>query len=107
MVTLVSDKINEIQIACKEMHVASLYLFGSGARTNDFNTDSDLDFLYSFQTDEGGYLLPPFYDYFDLLWKLETITGKKVDLVAEKVIKNKYFLEEVQKDRVKIYERHP
>ena len=89
------------------MHIASLYLFGSGARTNDFNKDSDLDFLYSSLTDEKGCLLPPHYDYFDLLWRLEKITGKKVDLIAEKVIKNKYFLEEVQKDRIKIYEHHP
>ena len=49
-------------------------------------------------------MLPPFYDYFDLLWKLEAITGRKIDLVAEKKIKNKYFLEQVLKDRIKIYE---
>lgn len=104
MVSIVSDKLNEIKQTCEEMHVRSLYLFGSGARKNDFNNQSDLDFLYSFLTDEKGCLLPPRYDYFDFLAKLESITGNKVDLVAEKKIRNKFFLEEVLKDRIKIYE---
>ncbi len=104
MVVIVSDKISEIKQVCEEMHVESLYLFGSVARMNNFNDNSDLDFLYSFQTDHNGYLLPPYYDYFDFLFKLETISGKKVDLVAEKKIKNKYFLEQVQGEKIKIYE---
>ena len=106
MVKIVSEKINEIRQTCEEMHVESLYLFGSAARRNDFKESSDLDFLYSFQTDNDGCLLPPHFDYFDLLFRLENITGKKIDLVAEKKIKNKYFLSEVQNDRIKIYEHH-
>ena len=86
------------------MHIKSLYLFGSGARKKDYNIKSDLDFLFSFLSDDSGNLLPPFYDYFDLMFKLEEITGKKVDLVAEQKLKNKFFLEQVFKDRIKIYE---
>lgn len=105
MVAVVADKLSEIKQTCKDMHIASLYLFGSAARIENFNEQSDLDFLYSFQTDDRGHLLPPYYDYFDVLFKLENITGRKVDLVAEKKIKNRYFLEQVQQERIKIYEQ--
>ena len=104
MIEIISNKLTEIKTACEEMHVQSLYLFGSGARAKDFNKQSDLDFLFSFQSDTNGNLLPPYYDYFDFLFKLEKITGKKIDLVAEERIENKYFLREVEKDKIKIYE---
>jgi predicted nucleotidyltransferase len=104
MINVVKNKLPEIIEACKELHVQSLYLFGSDARTNDYHDNSDLDFLFSFQLDNTGNLLPPFYDYFDLMFKLEEITGKKVDLVAEKKVKNKFFLEQVLQERIKLYE---
>ncbi len=106
MINILSNQLTEIHKACEEMNVKSLYLFGSGARGEDYNKQSDLDFLFSFQVDVNGNLLPPYFDYFDFLFRLEKITGRKVDLVAEKKIKNKYFLEQVQKDRIRIYEDH-
>jgi predicted nucleotidyltransferase len=104
MIKVVKNKLPEITKTCREMHVQSLSLFGSGAREHDYHAKSDLDFLFSFQSDNSGNLLPPFYDYFDLMYKLEEITGKKVDLVAEKKVKNKFFLERVLQERIKIYE---
>jgi predicted nucleotidyltransferase len=47
--------------------------------------------------------LAPF-DYFDLLFSLEEITGRKVDLVVADGIKNYFFLEQVEKEKVRIYE---
>lgn len=85
------------------MRLESLYLFGSGARTIDFNADSDLDFLFRFQTDKAGFPLSG-HDYFDLLFHLEKITGKKVDLVAEEKIRNRFFEESINKDKILIYE---
>ena len=72
------------------MQVKHLYLFGSGSRENTFRKESDLDFLFQFINDSTGMPVSGF-DYFDLLFKLEEITGKKADLVAEERIKNKYF----------------
>ena len=89
--------------ACREMQVKSLYLFGSAARKKDFTDNSDLDFLYTMITDKEGMPVSGL-DYFDILFKLEEITGKKIDLVAEEGIRNKYFLESILKDRIKIYE---
>jgi predicted nucleotidyltransferase len=103
MPPIVKEKLDEIISICRIMQLKSLYLFGSGARTNDFQTDSDLDFLFRFQTNEAGFPLGG-YDYFDLLFNLEQITGKKVDLVAEEKIRNRFFLESINKDKIRIYE---
>jgi uncharacterized protein len=99
----IKNKLSDIIKTCEQMQVKSLYLFGSGVR-EDFNTQSDFDFLFSFKSDAEGNLLPPFYDYFDLMFELEKITGRKIDLVAENRITNKHFLKRVGKEKLKIYE---
>ncbi len=86
------------------MQVKSLYLFGSGVRNDDLNKESDFDFLFTFKNDKDGNLLPPYYDYFDLMFELEKITGRKIDLVAEERITNQYFLNRISKEKIKIYE---
>jgi predicted nucleotidyltransferase len=101
---IIKNKLPDIIKTCEQMQVKSLYLFGSGVRDNDFNRESDFDFLFSFRNDQEGNLLPPYYDYFDLMFELEKITGRKVDLVAEERITNKYFLNRVSKEKIKIYE---
>lgn len=103
MVKIVEDNIEEIKKVCEEMHVKCLYLFGSGSDETRFKKDSDLDFIYQFKKDESGLLISN-YDYFDLLFHLENIMGKKVDLVAEEKIKNKFFLKNVFKEKIKLYE---
>ena len=103
MIKEIGNNIDKIVETCKQMQVKSLYLFGSGARGADYSAKSDIDFLYTMVTDERG-LPASGYDYFDLMWKLEEITGKKVDLVAEYGIRNKYFLKSVLEDRIKLYE---
>lgn len=103
MNSIIQNKLSEIIKTCEQMQVKRLYLFGSAVR-KDFNTKSDFDFLFSFKSDKDGNLLPPFYDYFDLMFELEKITGRKVDLVAEERISNKYFLNRVGKEKIKIYE---
>jgi predicted nucleotidyltransferase len=103
MVDVVKNNLDEIIQTCKDMQVKSLYLFGSGARKTDYNSDSDLDFMFQFLEDNKGYPTAG-YDYFDLLFKLEEITGKKVDLVSGERIRNKYFLQSILEDRIKLYE---
>jgi len=103
MVAEVKNNLDKIIETCRQMQVKSLYLFGSGARSDDFSGGSDIDFLYSMITNNEG-LPAGNYDYFDLLWKLEEITGRKVDLVPEKGIRNKYLLKSILEDRIKLYE---
>jgi predicted nucleotidyltransferase len=103
MIDEVRNNLDKIVDTCKKMQVKSLYLFGSGAREKDYNRESDLDFLFQFKVNQDGMPLAG-YDYFDLLYTLEAITGKKVDLVAQEKLINKYLLERINKEKVKIYE---
>ncbi len=103
MIPEVKNNLSEIIKACKQMQVKSLYLFDSGARENDYNHNSDLDFLFRFKVDETSNLPSP-YDYFDLIFRLEETTGRKIDLVAEDKITNKYFLDKLLQDKIKLYE---
>ena len=104
MVDEIKNNLPEIVKTCEQMQVQSLYLFGSGVRKKDYDNKSDLDFLFTFKSDNEGNLLPPFYDYFDLMFQLEKITGRKIDLVSEKQIRNKFFLKKVNAEKIKIYE---
>jgi predicted nucleotidyltransferase len=103
MVAIVENKMEEIKELCKKMQVQSLYLFGSGTSEKSFTKESDLDFLFQFKKDDQG-LPVSGYDYFDLMFDLEKITGKKIDLVAEERVKNKFFLSRINNEKIKIYE---
>lgn len=103
MVDAVKNNMDNIIETCKIMGLQSLYLFGSGARNNEFNADSDLDFTFRFKTNKDG-MPEKGYDYFDLMFALEKITSKKIDLVAEEKITNPIMQLEINKDKVKLYE---
>lgn len=103
MTGAVKNNLDKIIEACNQMQVKSLYLFGSGTREKDFNNSSDLDFLFQFHLNSDG-LAKGKYDYFDLMFKLEEITGRKVDLVYEPKITNPYFLQKVNAEKIKLYE---
>lgn len=71
----------EITRFCQQWHVTELALFGSILR-DDFGPDSDVDLLVTFAPD---YV----YTLRDLLameTELQTLLGRKVDLVVKQVI---------------------
>jgi uncharacterized protein len=103
MVDLIKNNLDKIIDACKQHQVKSLYVIGSAARGKDFRNDSDIDFLYT-ALRAPDISSSQEFDYFDFLWKLEEITGKKVDLVANERVRNKYFLQSINQDKIKIYE---
>jgi predicted nucleotidyltransferase len=97
---IVADKTQQITGLCKKYRVAKMYLFGSAA-TAMFNENSDLDFLISFSSDVS---LEEYADnYFDLMYALEDLFGRKVDLVTEKTLSNPYFIESVEQTKLLIY----
>lgn len=102
MIPLVENKLEAIRALCKKYEVRSLYLFGSAAR-QDFEENSDVDFLLNYKKDQDGLGVDAF-DYFDFLFSLENLIGKKVDLVVEDSIRNYIFLSNIEKDKLKIYE---
>jgi predicted nucleotidyltransferase len=86
---------------CKQHHVKELYAFGSMVR-DDFNAESDVDFIVSYFKDAQG-LPTGNFDYFNLLFALENLTGKKVDLVSEDAINNGYFKERIDREKMQLY----
>lgn len=90
---------NEIEELCKKHRVQGFYVFGS-VLTESFNTDSDIDFLVNFQDIE---LLDYADNYFGLLFALQELFDRKVDLVTEKSLKNPYFIEEINRTKQLIY----
>ncbi len=83
MIAIIKDNIDEIKRLCEKMQVQSLYLFGSASNEKRFTKKSDLDFLCQFKKDEQGLSISG-YDYFDLMFDLEKITGKKLTWLLKK-----------------------
>jgi uncharacterized protein len=100
MSTLVEAKRPELIELCRRHRVRKLELFGS-AVGDRFNPEtSDLDFLVDFES------TPPVESarcYFGLLFALQDLFGRNVDLVETVAIRNPYFLQSVAKDRVVLY----
>lgn len=98
---LIEFNLQKIVELCRKYRVKTLALFGS-ILTDRFNENSDVDFLVNFDTthhEEWDYVS----NYFDFQAELESILHRKVDLVVEKGLKNKYFIENVNRTKRVIY----
>ncbi|MEO8760994.1 MAG: nucleotidyltransferase domain-containing protein [Bacteroidia bacterium] len=97
--SIISNNINQITALCKQHHVKELYVFGSAAR-NEMNDESDVDFLYTMQE-------IPLEEYadnsFEMEESLEKLLDRKVDLVAEKYLRNRFFIKELNETKQLIY----
>lgn len=104
MIPLIKNNLDKITDLCRKYQVQSLYLIGSAARKDkEFTESSDLDFVLKYKKNKDGVGVDEF-DYFDLLFALEDMTGKKVDLVVEESIDNYIFRQSVDQNKLKIYE---
>ena len=86
---------------CLKHKVKTLAVFGS-ILTDRFSDQSDVDLLVNFDTtdhEKWDYVT----NYFDFQEALEKIFGRKVDLVVEKGLKNKYFIANVNRTKQMIY----
>ncbi len=85
---------------CQRYKVARLEVFGS-AVTDQFDAShSDVDFLVEFLPLAEGEHAPA---YFGLLSELEKLLGRPVDLVMTKAIRNRYFMQSVNRSRMMLY----
>jgi len=103
MVALVENNLKAIQDACIKHHVKSLHLVGSATQENRFTEESYVDFLYLFRKEDID-LNDCADNYFDLLFYLQDLLNRKVDLVAEEKMKIPYFIESINRDKKMIYE---
>jgi len=94
------NKLPEIEELLKTNKVKNAYIFGS-VTTEDFNHNSDIDLLITFK--DG--LDPLEYGdlYWNLLFSLEKMLNREVDLVTEKSLRNPYFIDEINETRQIIY----
>ncbi len=100
MQPLIEAKRTEVSALCRRYGVRKLELFGS-ATTGAFDPQtSDLDFLVDLDPDGDESL---FHRYFGLKEDLETLFGRKVDLVMVGALENPYFIESVNKTRQTVY----
>ncbi len=74
------DKIAEF---CRRWKITELALFGSVLR-DDFRPDSDIDVLVTFAPDSTR----RFYDLIDMKEELESMLGRKVDLVERRLVES-------------------
>ncbi len=89
-----------IDSICRRHHVATLEVFGSAAVDGSSSSKSDLDFLVSFRpTGE----MNAADQYFGLLFDLQGLFERDIDLVCANVMKNRYFIEAVNQSRKPLY----
>lgn len=75
---------------CTKWQVRELSLFGSATR-DDFNHDSDLDFLVSFYSSAKWSL----WDLMNMKEELEIISGRSVDLIEKEALRNPWRKREI------------
>lgn len=96
---LIEMNIDKIIALCRKYKVAKLWVFGS-ILTPRFNDDSDVDFSVVFHYDQISDLFVTFFDFID---ELQTLLGRKVDLVDETAVKNPYFRKQLDITKQLIY----
>jgi predicted nucleotidyltransferase len=74
-------------------------VFGS-ALTDRFNEQSDIDLIVDFDRQK---ISDYFNNFFDFKYSLEDVFKRKVDLLEEKPIQNKYLKESIDNSKQLIY----
>lgn len=98
---LIELNLQRIIELCRKHKVKTLAVFGS-ILTDRFNDQSDVDLLVDFDTtdhEQWDYVT----NFFDLQEALESLFGRKVDLVVGKALRNKYFINNVNRTKQMIY----
>lgn len=102
MVSIVSDKLDQLTVLCRRFGVQRLEVFGSAASGDDFDQErSDLDFLVEFLPEQDlGPWLSHFFAFRD---ELSQLYERPVDLVLSSAPRNRYFAREVNRTRQTLY----
>ncbi len=88
----------EILSICKTRSIKSLYIIGSASRGDDV-LNSDVDLLVTFAPSAN-----PFEQYMGAKGDFESLFNRRVDLIEEGAVKNPFFKQSINEDKVLIYE---
>jgi uncharacterized protein len=102
VIRLLEEKSGQVAALCRKYRVERLDLFGSAVAGSFQSETSDLDFIASFDGTREPDYAERFCAFADAL---EALFGRPVDLLTERMIRNLYFREEVEKSRQTIFER--
>ena len=100
MLEVIRAHTDQIAALCRANLAQRLEVFGSAAR-GDFTDSSDVDFLVSFFDSSPAARAGA---YFDLWFGLEDLLERRVDLVVRDAVQNPYFLLEVTRSAVVVFD---
>lgn len=108
MEKIITDNLDCIAELCRKYYVKRLYVFGSatgkGIDGNTFGTESDIDFLVTY--DDIIYDFENF-NYItnadSFLEELQALFQRKVDIVNESSIRNRRFKQYVEQQKKLVY----
>lgn len=100
MIPLIEHRRSDLERLCRKHSVRRLELFGSAADGSFQPETSDLDFLVDYLPQADPQIADA---YFGLLFDLEEIFERKIDLVMDRAIRNPYFRAGVDQSRQVIY----
>ncbi len=98
---LIELNLQRIFDLCRKHKVKTLAVFGS-ILTDKFNDQSDVDLLVDFEPVDHA-KFDYVSNYFGLRDALELLFNRKVDLIEEKGLRNKYFIANVNRTKQMIY----
>ena len=97
----IADKRDELAALCRRYGVARLQVFGSAARSTDFDPlSSDADFLVEFDPQRAPLTLERYFDFKDAL---HDALGRPVDLVEPLAIRNPYLRADIERSCELVY----
>lgn len=99
MQNIIQANLPQIQQLMRAHHVRHAYAFGS-AVTGAMQKDSDVDFVITFT--EGLDYKTYGDSYFNLLYALQKLLHREVDLVAEETLTNPYLLQNINSQKIKV-----
>lgn len=100
MISLLEQHRSDLDRLCRKHLVRRLEVFGSAADGTFKSEKSDLDFLVDYLPEADAQAADA---YFGLLFDLEDLFHRKVDLVMDRAIRNPYFRNGVDQTRQVIY----
>ena len=101
VLTMFEDKRSELEQLCRRYRVRRLSLFGSAVNDTFDTGSSDLDFAVEFEVTSPDQHKE---SYFGLLFGLEDLFNRPIDLAEYQAIRNDYFRQALAESELTLYD---